>query len=98
MSLQPTYDAPPPGTTTPLAALLTFEQVAEKYGPLFPNAEAVRWYVRFNRAGLEDAGALLLIRGRTYIAPGPFEAYVVRAGQAQAAKRHAAAAATAEKA
>lgn len=89
---QATDDAPPPCLT----ALLTFEQVADKY-PIFPSAEAVRVYVRFHRAGLEEAGALLVIRGRTYLASGPFEAYVLRAGQEQAAERGRAAAAAAAK-
>lgn len=86
-----THVAPPPDATS-LAALLTLAQVPDKYPALFPTVEAVRWYLRDHRDGLQDAGALLVIRGRLRVVPRPFEEYVLRAGQEQAAKRRLASA------
>jgi len=91
MNHQTTSEAPPPDTTA-LSALLALGQVPERYPKLFPSVESLRWYMREHREGLVEAGALHVIRGRTYIAPGPFEAYVLRAGQEQAAKRRLASA------
>lgn len=80
------YDPEAP-SASPLAGLLTLGQVPDKYPHVFPSVESVRWYLREHREGLEEAGALLVIRGRINIVPAPFEEYVLRAGQAAAKRR-----------
>lgn len=86
------HQEPEAPSASPLAGLLTLGQVPDKYPQVFPSVESVRWYLREHREGLEDAGALLVIRGRLNIVPGPFESYVLRAGQAAAKRRSSVAA------
>ena len=78
-------EAPPASL---LAGLLPVGRIPERYPHIFPSEESFRWYLREHRAGLETAGALLIIRGRLNIAPEPLERYVLKAGQ-EAAKRRA---------
>lgn len=76
-------EAPP---ASQLAGLLTINDVPEHYPRIFQGVESVRWYLRNHRGGLEEAGALLIIRGKIHLVPDRFEPYVLSAGK-EAAKR-----------
>lgn len=80
-------EAPP---ASQLAGLQLFTAVPDRYPHLFPSIEAARWYLREHRAGLYEAGALLMHRGRLMFLPAAFEQYVLQAGR-NAAKRGVAA-------
>ena len=52
---------------------------------MFPTEEAIRWYVRRNRAFLVEHGALILVAGRLRFHPVRFKAAAVTVGQRDAA-------------
>lgn len=52
---------------------------------MFPTVEAVRWYVRRNRAALVEHGALILVAGRLRFHPARFKVAAVAVGQRDAA-------------
>lgn len=76
--------------STPLSALRKLTDYREKRAHIFPSDNALQWFVRRNRAGLVDAGALVMLTGQWHAHEDKFDAYVIEAGQA-AARSHAAA-------
>lgn len=71
----------------PLAGLLTLQQQQARVPHLFPSLDSIRWFVRRNRAVLQQHHVLLEIAGRTYVDPDKFAAVVLVIGAAQSASR-----------
>lgn len=56
---------------------------------IFPSQPSLDWYLRKNRPGLVENGAMLLLAGRWFVNAERFDAYLLQAGT-EAAKAHTA--------
>ena len=73
-----------------VAALISREEYLAARQRIFPSGGSLDWYLRGNRDALIKCGALTLIRGRWLINAQAFDAHVLQAGAAAAAKKVAA--------
>ncbi|MCG3190778.1 MAG: hypothetical protein LKCHEGNO_03600 [Burkholderiaceae bacterium] len=72
---------------TPLSVLLKLAAYRDQRQHVFPSPGALEWFVRRHRAGLVNAGALVMLTGQWHAHADKFDAYVLQAGQ-EAAQRH----------
>lgn len=76
-------------TKTPLSVLLKLAAYRDQRQHIFPSPGALEWFVRRHRAGLVNAGALVMLTGQWHAHEAKFDDYVLWAGQ-EAAQRHSA--------
>ncbi len=70
-----------------LDQLIALSEFHESVRSIFPSAASLRWFVRVNRRELVDAGALVQLAGRHFIAPERFAAVAHEIGARAAANR-----------
>jgi hypothetical protein len=69
---------------TEVTQLVPLPEIREARQHIFPSAGSLDWFVRRNRNGLIEAGAILLLTGRWFADPAKFDAFMLRAGGAAA--------------
>lgn len=75
--------------TTDVLKLAPLPEYRAQRQHIFPSQASLDWYLRKNRSGLVESGALLLLAGRWFVNAERFDAYLLQAGT-EAAKAHAA--------
>ena len=74
--------------STRVAQLALPSEYRELRQHIFPSQASLDWYLRKNRSGLVQHGALLILTGRWFVDPEKFDVFVVETGSS-AAKAHA---------
>jgi hypothetical protein len=70
-----------------ITSLATLAEYRRQREHVFGSRGSLDWYLRRNRTGLIESGALLLVAGRWFADPERFDSYIVATGAA-AAREH----------
>jgi hypothetical protein len=65
---------------TQVAQLMLRTEYREQRQHIFPSQPSLDWFVRKHRAGLVEAGALLMLTGRWFFDAEKFDAYMILTG------------------